>query len=126
MANDGFRRDLIIANDDGFLYHLTQDDLKYGMNANGESFRVDPKTTEAYRVKYGDVLELLSRGMVVAAVPKAADRKRADVTIMPIMCYVLNVDAMKHYNCWEPSQGKAPAAKKAAPKGKPKKGQAGA
>lgn len=103
MADDGFREDLIIANDDGYLYHVTQADLKHGRNAKGQSFRVDP-TSKCYQKGYGEVLKLLSRGMVVAAVPKPADDERADVTvIMPIMCYVLNIDALKHYNRWEPN-----------------------
>lgn len=111
--DDGFREDLIIANDDGYLYHINQKDLKHGKNAKGESFRVDPKKMSAkeYKCQYGIVLDLLSRGMVVAAVPPQADAKRADVTVMPIMCYILNVDALKHYNQWDPKETDAPSRK---------------
>ncbi len=98
--NKHFRDDIIIANDDGYMYHFTQDDLKLEDENGNPKFRVNKESAD-YDDKYGEIVHLLARGTILAAVPDP-DKDRVDVTIAPVVCYLVNLDALKKHNGFEP------------------------
>jgi len=91
MSRAPFEKDFIIVGDgdkdDKSLYYIPQGEL--------ERFRVkDPNDP-----KWKDVRELLGMGLVLGAVPPP--KKSDDVTLPFIICYLLNVTALKKHNPME-------------------------
>ena len=80
-----FERDIVIANDDGKVYHLTQDVLE---------------TLEAVDLnssQYALIRGLLAQGVADAAIPP-----RDDPGPQPdAMCYLVNLAALKHKQVYE-------------------------
>lgn len=81
-----FQRDLVIANDDGKVYHLTQDQL--------EKLEPVDLSSDAYKL----VSELLQQGVASAAIPTPDPNKgpQPDAT-----CYLTNLAALKHAQIFE-------------------------
>ena len=83
---DFFKDDVIIACEDGTIYHITKDDLaKY-------SNKLDSGSAE-----YEVVVDLLRKGVQVAAVPTPGAEVSA---ASDMMCYLLNLSGLKQENWW--------------------------
>lgn len=75
---DTFERDIIIANDDGKVYHLTQDQLTAMEPVN--------LSDDRYQLVKG----LLNQGVSVAAIPTRENGPEPD-----IFCFLLNLGSLQ-------------------------------
>lgn len=80
-----FERDIVIANDDGKVYHITQEQLE----------KLEPVDLKAS--KYQLIKGLLNQGVADAAIPTPDDPGPEP----DAMCYLVNLAALKHKQIYE-------------------------
>jgi len=90
MAHGKFKRDVIIAGDDGRIYHLSEQELaKYEVSAEQKKEK-----------KYDFIESLLKSGVSTAAVPPEVNETGSDSQAVPL-CYVLNLASFKKHTVYE-------------------------
>jgi hypothetical protein len=113
IALGKFERDLVIANDDGKVYRIQQEDLN-------KLQHVDLASSQFQLIR-----GLLAQGVSTAAIPTDSKAANAKGPEPDAFCYLVNLASLKHKTVFEgkkPSSAKAPAkgGKKAASKPKKK------
>ncbi len=94
MKKPPFENDVIIAGDDGNIYHLTPQDLA--------KFKVAKKDVEGPH--YGPVRDLLENGVAAAAIPtreETVETKGKPVSLFVAACYLLNLASLKKHQRYE-------------------------
>jgi hypothetical protein len=90
-----FKRDIIIASDDGHLYYMTPKDLR--------PYRVSPK--EASTPEYQAVRQMIGHGVAVAAIPEGSETEGSEtpdvVANVVVTCYLMNLASLKKHTRYE-------------------------
>jgi hypothetical protein len=101
-----FERDLVIANDDGKVYRITQDQLNKLQHVD--------LTSDTFQLIRG----LLAQGVSSAAIPNAGSGAAGPEP--DAFCYLVNLASLKHSTVFEGPAGRATRKKKPRAKAKAK------
>lgn len=97
MSKPKFVEDVIIAGDDGSIYHIKKSELK--------KFKVAKK--EVQGPLYDHVRQMLELGVSTAAIPtlkETEEVKGKPVSLFVAACYLLNLASLKKHTRYEDAQ----------------------